>query len=352
MTRAALEAVVESSAFDSFPRFEDLWRFHVPFDTLTDTKAYEAVVAAAVRRAERVAVVGPSGSGKSSLMSFVAGPLEEGLAPIRVPVRTESDKVVTDTRAFAQHVLATVARRSREAELIGDAERDVLLAAASDRVVPVSARRSFRASLTVPFWLLQGGVAAEVASAAGVDAGFPRSGAEVLEQLGKVLELIVGHGLLPLLVIDDSDSWLRVPGGANRSRIASQFFRHTPRFLAELPCSAMFGVHEQYRTLPGYEEASDVFNAEVELPALGEDGVGRILGERVRSHCDGLGLEEVFDEEAVAVLVAHYLGEGGRSVRRAVRLANTAVRLALAEDAPIVTRPVIDSALADLGQPA
>jgi hypothetical protein len=355
VSRSALRAVVDNFAFDSFPRFDDLWRYHVPFDELLPGtgphKGMESEVSAAARRGDRVAVVGPSGAGKSSIMSYVTSPLQEGVAPIRVPVRTENEVAVTDPRAFAQHVLATVARRSAEATQISEAERDKLLRAASDRVV-APARRGVKGSLTLPLWLLGGGVAAEVSSAAGPDASFSRSGAEVFEQLGRVLELIGDHGLLPVLVIDDSDAWLRVSGEVDRTPVASRFFREVPRQLAELPCSVLFGVHEQYRQLPGYREAVDVLGVQVELPPLDDGAVSRILDARLRLHTKRFKLGNVMTTDAVVALASHYRAQGRYSLRRVFNLANVAVRLALTEESDLVTGPLLDSALAELGAPA
>jgi hypothetical protein len=351
MSVESLAEIVERSAFDSTPRFEDLWRYHVPFDELAGRRSYERVVAAAARRGERIAVIGASGSGKSSLMSFVSGPLEADIAPIRVPVRTESDAVVTNPRAFAQHVLAIVARRSREANQITDRERTELMADIADRVITRPRQRVVKATFSLPAWLVHfGSLAAEVSSVSSSDAGFDRSGAEVLEQLGRVLELVQRARLFPVLVIDDSDGWLRLEGDdIDRSQVASQFFRQTPRFLAELPCSVLFGVHNQYRELSGYREAADLLSLQVELPILDADGVHRVLAERLNLHCPHVSLGEAFEPAALDILVTHYRGRGAGSLRRVVRLANTAVHLALAEDADIVTEPLIESALADLG---
>jgi ABC-type glutathione transport system ATPase component len=56
-------------------------------DSLTGAQSFEAELSRAVRSGERVALVGPSGGGKSSVVASTFGPLEEGIAPIRVRVR-------------------------------------------------------------------------------------------------------------------------------------------------------------------------------------------------------------------------------------------------------------------------
>lgn len=84
---AILERLRGEHAFDPAPDYLDLGSYHVPFDSLTGAQSFEAELSRAVRSGERVALVGPSGGGKSSVVASTFGPLEEGIAPIRVRVR-------------------------------------------------------------------------------------------------------------------------------------------------------------------------------------------------------------------------------------------------------------------------
>ena len=59
----------------------------------------------ALRRGERVAVVGRPGEGKSSLIQFALGPMVEGLAPLPITVGIEVADVVRDPAAFAAHLV-------------------------------------------------------------------------------------------------------------------------------------------------------------------------------------------------------------------------------------------------------
>ena len=65
MTRENLEILHDSGAFNPSPRHQELLATHVPFDTMTGTRGCEQALASALRRSERVTLVGTSGAGKS-----------------------------------------------------------------------------------------------------------------------------------------------------------------------------------------------------------------------------------------------------------------------------------------------
>ena len=65
--------------------------------------------------------------------------------------------------------------------------------------------------LGAPRWLLQAELAAELRTAADA-AEHAQSGVTILDEAAELLARIQRNGLLPILVIDDSDSWLNVAG--------------------------------------------------------------------------------------------------------------------------------------------
>lgn len=68
-------------AFEATHRFEDLDLYHVPFDELTGRPDTEAVLARMAARAGRIAVLGASGSGKSSVMARYSAPSARSSPP-------------------------------------------------------------------------------------------------------------------------------------------------------------------------------------------------------------------------------------------------------------------------------
>lgn len=91
MTAELLQFLRSQNAFDHQPTYEALREVHVPFDGLSGTPKVEARLEEAGYRNGRVALIGSSGCGKSSVISYVFGPELQGVAPLVVPVRTGRD---------------------------------------------------------------------------------------------------------------------------------------------------------------------------------------------------------------------------------------------------------------------
>lgn len=66
MVRLTLAVLVDAYVFESSPSRHDLGALHVPFDDLIGVSATESLLDKAVRRGENVALIGGTGSGKSS----------------------------------------------------------------------------------------------------------------------------------------------------------------------------------------------------------------------------------------------------------------------------------------------
>src|SRR5688572_15482518 len=124
MSADLLFALQEAHAFDPFPVRDDLGVYHVPFAELSgDDDHLEQSLGDGCRRYERIAIVGESGTGKSSLTASVLGPLAEGLAPIVVPVAIEPNETVSEPRAMFAHVAAVIARVAADAAALSPTER-------------------------------------------------------------------------------------------------------------------------------------------------------------------------------------------------------------------------------------
>jgi hypothetical protein len=133
----------------------DLGSYHVPFDSLTGAQSFEAELSRAVRSGERVALVGPSGGGKSSVVASTFGPLEEGIAPIRVRVRALDDATVTTPHDFADHLIRVVADYATAADMLSADDRRALLERSGPETIRPAASRGGRLSL-LPTWLISG----------------------------------------------------------------------------------------------------------------------------------------------------------------------------------------------------
>ena len=108
MSLESLARLQEAHAFDPAPRRSELHDLHVPFDEMTGGRGCEQSLGDALRRGQRVALVGISGSGKSSVTQSMLGPLVEGLAPLPITVAIERPEIAQDPAEFAGHLVRLV----------------------------------------------------------------------------------------------------------------------------------------------------------------------------------------------------------------------------------------------------
>ena len=339
MSRDFLQLLRDRSAFDPAPRHSELHDVHVPFDDLLGTGTCENALVAGVRRGERIALVGASGSGKSSIIAGTLGPLVEGVFPISVPVAVERGEVATDTVEFVRHVVRTVSRMiSAQLPALGRTGRQL----AEGAEQPPERISRFTASLPLPA-SLRPALAYELNRIAREPAP---TGAQVIDQGRALLELVADDGLTPVLVLDDTDRWLsslRTDSEALRRR----FFTTVPRLLAEdLAVPAVVAVHPTYLADSAYRDARGFLSTTINVPAVpGPSGLIRVLGRRVEIACYDIestpderhaiqrAATQVLTPAAGQRLFDHY-ASGPSDLRRNVLLvAHTALALALDDDA-------------------
>jgi energy-coupling factor transporter ATP-binding protein EcfA2 len=326
----------DEHVFDPAPRQAELFRFHVPFDQLTRGTGCEHTLDAALRRGEQVALIGSSGSGKSSVISFVLGPLVEDLAPLPIPVSLEDEAVATSPVAFSAHLVRTVARYIAYAQPADEDDARRILRRTTP-TQPSARRRPTKVSIA-PSWMgVRLELAAELDSATAPPA--PRSGQEVIEQARRILELISARELLPVLVFDDTDKWLQVSSPADSARLVDGFFGRVVRLLAEeLPAAAVIAVHEQYVTQPGYRSAEGFIESSVHVPPVPDvAGLAQILAQRVADLTEQ-PLADLITPTALRLLMRHYLrGRSGDLRRRVMYVAHTALARACDDAAATIS---------------
>lgn len=345
MSAHLLLALQEAHAFDPFPVRDDLGIYHVPFSQLAGDGHIEQALGDGCRRYERVAIVGDSGTGKSSLTASMLGPLAEGVAPVVVPVAIEPNETVSEPRAMFAHIAAVIARVAADAAALSSTEREQALARlTSQRPVGRVGGRSLR---------LGGGwmganVSTELAKQAGPPQAIDRSAAETLEVVEQMLATVHGEGLVPVLVFDDTDRWL---SGSFRDQgdLARSFFGRVLPALAGLHCSVVVAVHRRYL-------ADDVLRANIErvletvieLPSLRDpDAVGAVLQSRLHAHRsddDAGTLADLIAADAIDRLFELYRTGLRGELRGVLRTAHVALADACDSGADMITTPLIDAA--------
>lgn len=333
-------------AFDPTPVRDDLGVYHVQFAELVGDAHPERTLLDACLRAERVALIGESGAGKSSLAASVLGPMADDVAPVVVPVARESFEVVREPRAMFAHLVSVIGAYAHDAEMLDDKGRDeALTRVTAQRPVGRSTGRSGR--LTLGWMGAQLG--AELARQASPGAAVDRSATETLETVHQMVEIIRGASLAPVLVFDDTDRWLGGSAFADPAALVTGFFGRVLPDLTELRCGLVVAVHRKYleddQTRTAIQRTLDT---PIEVPPLtSAEAIARVLGSRVHAHTEGrdASIGDVVSDSAVSRLFGHYQ----RGLRGELRGVVGAVHIALAEacddGADLIGPELIDDAI-------
>jgi hypothetical protein len=328
MSTDLLTALQTANAFEAAPVLRELHELHVPFDELgalapTVPGSWEVALDAALRRRERVAVIGDSGEGKSSLMQYVLRPTVEGLFPLPVPVALADPSVVTDPVSFAAHVVSRIERHVR---------MSLPSRAGPAGLTPRSmVGYSHKWSVAPELMGVKLEVAREVQALAQES---PRNGVEAITTAQSLIEVIDRAGLAGTLVLDDTDKWVRGPTGQVDVELRDDFFGKIVRVIAEhLGCAAAIAVHRSYTADDAYQAAASGFlSTFVDLPRLaGPAAVAAVLEHRQRMAQEpgvlGEPWDAVWSPDAVDGLYAVY-ASGGRSLRWLIQLAHLSLAVA------------------------
>jgi Cdc6-like AAA superfamily ATPase len=345
MIAESLDVLRSEHVFDPSPRRVDLGVYHVPFDDLTGTTDTEARFSRGVRVPERLVVVGRSGSGKSSLIAHCLGPLEEGVAPIRLAVSDVPEDVMTEPKLFATHLVRTIANAAAKMSALSQEEREEALRDVT--VVENVGRRERTRSFGISFpWLLSGAEASTQLKSAAEDALSVRAADEILERAADLLEMIAAQGLLPIVIVDDSDRWLQGDGLPDTRHICAGFFGPVLRMLVELPSGLVVAAHNQYVEMPEYRQSDGFLETRITLPALpNEDAIMRLIAKRVSMHVD-VELDAVIDPECGQPLDEYYRGGAALNLRRLLFILHTALESACEDGAERVGAGHIRTAIA------
>ncbi len=352
MTRADLELLHELGAFNPSPRHQALYATHVPFDTMTGSRGCERALVAALRRRERVALLGTSGAGKSSVIAATLHPLVEDLVPLPVPVAVERPEVAGDPVAFVRHLVAVVSR------LVQTAAPD---RAGQARRIEKETRPRFKRGKAIS--VAPGLVGISVRLAYELDAAVQEPSTtsdQVMDQGRQILDLFRGRGLVPVLVLDDTDRWLSAPWLPDNRSIRSAFFSTVPRLLAEeLDTAAVVAVHPTYAADDAYRAARGFLSRTIGVPPVPSPGavaailqrriaVATDLDDRVEPGRDGIELRELLADAALVTLFDYYAARPSDVRRNLLLVAQAALTLAVDDpEAARVDRRHVELAIAE-----
>jgi hypothetical protein len=354
MSQEALATLREGNALAQTLTFEQLEAYHVPFDDLSGELAVEHQLKYWANCRGRVALIGDSGAGKSSVLASVFGALSEGLpkglVPTRIPVGIVGEATIVDVGGFCRHLVKHVLTWAAP-EALSDDERTSLesqlaqlerrtgkrrragFSLGTGRLLPVDARLS--ADLT--------GVAADFETALG--------NGDVVRALKRLVALFRARDLEPFFVFDDTDAWLQLPGQEEAAtRLASGFFGANVRMLSrEIDCGIALAVHRSYLDLPAYRHVAESLEA-IEIPVLADPiaAIRAILQRRIDVDELSVTVEDAFDDDAIAALAGAYADIP--DLRKVMATAGLAARKVYDDpdpDSEIVTEAAIIAARAE-----
>lgn len=346
MSRESLAKLQEAHAFNPAPLRGELHELHVPFDRMTGGRGCEKLLGDALRRGQRVALVGISGSGKSSVTQSVLGPLVEGLAPLPISVAIERPEIAQDPAKFVGHLVQLMghwvasampqqARRRREITKPGG-----------------SSRRTTRQRFSIaPEWLsAKVELAYELQQAS---AQTPLSSGQRMDQARQLLDLIRADDLQPVLVLDDTDKWLNTSWQPDAATIRAAFFGRVIRVLAEdLSTAAVLAVHPTYLDDADYQAATVFLDTTIHLPSIPRTrAVGQILGRRAALALDladeRSALGQAIAPSAVSELFDNYSRHRPDMRRHLLLTTHAALAIACDDDADLIQTRHVEVAITE-----
>jgi hypothetical protein len=352
MSQEALVALRDANSLAQMLTFEQLEAYHVPFDELAGTQGVESTLRYWSTRRGRVALVGDSGVGKSSVLASELGAFSESvpefLVPVRVPVALGGPAEVTEVAEFGRHVVRHVLR-SAVPEALDDRDQVRIEALTADLERRTGRRRRVGFGLgTSDLLPFHGELSADLSGAATDFDQRLRSG-DVVQAMRRLLAMFRARDLEPFLVFDDTDAWLRFPGKEEEARERTEgFFGNNVRMLTrELDCGFALAVHRSYLELPAYQAVADSLE-HIEVPRFRQPAlaVGTIFQKRMEIDELGIDVDDAFSAEALEELGSFY--EDLPDLRRIMGIAGLAVRKAHDDDeAEIVTAEAISLARAE-----
>lgn len=317
MTDNLISELQQIRAFDPTVRFEELGHLHVPFDDLHGSTNVEGRIFSAVGRGDRVAIIGTTGNGKSSTASYVVNPINEAIIAFRIGVTVEDPNLLTNPGRFAQYVVRHIARDAME---VPEPQRIQLqLDVAETRSVRNERSRRGSGKINAKVFELSGELGVVSSS---IDQ--PTSSYEFIAALDHALSLVRSTGAVPVLVIDDSDTWLEV-SGAKLSETRRDFFGPIMRMLAERNCGLLVAVDERYLETDDYKPARDGFlPTEVHIPRLRSAiDLERLFARRI-TEIEGAIVGDVFTNSVIEEIYAQYVN-ANLSIRQLMRLVHASL---------------------------
>ncbi|MDQ2959805.1 MAG: hypothetical protein M3R48_01950 [Candidatus Dormibacteraeota bacterium] len=334
-----LEQAHRGHVFDPLPMPEFYQYTHVAFDELLGGRDVEARLTTRAAAVGRVALIGKSGSGKTSAVRYALTENEEHTAAIWLQVGPEDPAVLSDVTRFGRHLVETIVHFATvEMTILSRQDAHLSLAeGAGQKYTKAGMKTTTQLSggLRTPW--MHADLAREFAQSQ-PDLDLEMTPARIKRVIEALLDRIADEGGNPIVVFDDSDRWLQAVGG-EPERVTAFFGTLLP-WLGEMRCGIVCAVDERYLEDGAWKRALDegIIETTVSLPPLTDPSqFARILARRLEASQMPVPVQDLFDEEALVAMYELYVARGSGSIRAAVAAAHVAVQFAVERHAERVT---------------
>jgi hypothetical protein len=305
MTSSPLTTAIEKRAFAAVRHPDLLAKFHVSFERLTAAPGtVERDVEAALDRKQRAAIVGLSGSGKSSVVAATLSPMPELGKPTYAPVRIGLGGIsAMETLADAQK-LALLGISDLASAYLDEADAEALRAKGAFVLTVTRRSEAIRTQLGGRL----AGVSREIRQAV-ESYRFNRSADETIAALAAGLDVLSTRELAPLLLLDDADSLLglaQILPTPDEHLVASFFARGIRPVLEAAPVAALIAVQPDYERFREFQEfRRDLVQRTIRIPPpsdFDQEGVRLLLFHAMREVGLASTPEQLFDDSALTTL--------------------------------------------------
>jgi CDC6/ORC-like protein len=340
MTSDLIPAIAGKRIFAPRTRFSHLVHDHVPFDTLTGREDFERAAERTIvgDSASAVAITGPVGAGKSSLIAYVCAHLPDSHVALRVPVAGADDPTSTS-------VIAAVALTQALNDIdLEEYQREALERARADSVgrakTPAGVRRGTLGGGPIPAQ-----VHGELAT---LREQVERSqlAADRLGGLDRLITILVARNLQPVFVLEDTEAAV---GGDVEDAVVEAFFNGPIRaFIREVDAPLVIAVQNHLTGARGFEALSPGMHL-IAVPSFQADAgaaLSRIIAHRLEQFEIDADSESVIEGEALDLLASFYEETAG-SIRHALAALQSASEYAEDTGAARISAGHVRAAAAD-----
>ena len=329
-----LREIRRSDVFAAARDFDDAGRFHVWHRRLGISNPADDIAVAALEIRRGVAIVGASGSGKTSTLAAAALGTDEHSLP-HVPLRLSASgelaaKHASDPRFLAGQLVRSIAQINSEVQRLVD-----------------EAAASGTASAAAATWRAQLGTEAVHFSREmrqrTEQVSFERTPDEVLDVARDAVRVLREAGVRPVALLEDADGLLRLPGREDSERhdIANAFFADGLRpLLAAIDVPAFLAVQPEYRGLAGFRSLSPFLEDVVDAPRppdITKDGLELLLRETLRTAGVERDLTSLFSADALAVLLHNRYSLP--TIRSVLEVCDRGLRHAISNGQDVIEEP-------------